>query len=315
MLLTGWLVVLLAAAVASAQTSDVIVTVQPNDIGLGGIVRPGTWTPLLVTLENRSAKIRKVRCQWVLSDIDGDRVQAHRSLVLTPQHQSKAWLYAVPPYNTGATPDWRVQVIDEESGKLLASQRLVIGTKLAPEVNMIGVTSSMSLDLRRFADNLTQHEKILFIRSLDPGLLPDRWYGFDGLQALIWTPDSPIGRLIHSDGYILALGVTHESSTAYHVAEESGPALCNDPFGNIDRIVCPDGSVEEVWGLAFRSGLCPVSLKKLDETLDRRKLQERGKVGNADCELVKALDLWKVRREHLRKVCPGCRVTPRYRDE
>lgn len=142
-----------------------------------------------------------------------------------------------------------------------------------------------------------------------------RWYCEDHLTTGIWTPDSPIGRLIHSDGYILALGVTHESSTAYHVAEESGPALCNDPFGNIDRIVCPDGSVEEVWGLAFRSGLCPVSLKKLDETLDRRKLQERGKVGNADCELVKALDLWKVRREHLRKVCPGCRVTPRYRDE
>jgi len=141
------------------------------------------------------------------------------------------------------------------------------------------------------------------------------WYCEDHLTSGIWTPDSPIGRLIHTGGYILALGVTHESSTAYHVAEESVPAPCNDPFGNIDRIVCPDGTVEEVWGLAFRSGGGPVALSKLDETFDRRGLQQRGKVGKADCGLVKALDLWKVRREHLRKACPGCRVKPRYRDE
>ena len=141
------------------------------------------------------------------------------------------------------------------------------------------------------------------------------WYCEDHLEIGIWEAESPIGKLVHSGGHILTLGVTHDSSTAYHVAEASVPCTCNDPFGNIDRVVMPDGSVEEVWGLAFRSGECPVAIHKIDQTLDRRGLQRRGKVGRADCELVLGLDLWTVRREHLRRACPSCKVKPRYRDE
>lgn len=132
----------------------------------------------------------------------------------------------------------------------------------------------------------------------------------DHLEVGIWAQDSPIGRLIHGGGYILALGVSHSSSTAYHVAEMSVPCSCIDMFGNIDAVVFPDGSVREVEGLAFRSGECPVPTTKLDETLNRRKLQQMGKVGNGDCSLVKGIDLWKVRREHLRRVCPTCAVEP-----
>jgi ABC-type oligopeptide transport system ATPase subunit len=48
--------------------------------------------------------------------------------------------------------------------------------------------------------------------------------------------------------------------------------------------------------------------------LDRRKLQRHGKVGRADATLVKALDLYNVRREHLKDVCPTCRIQPRIRE-
>lgn len=130
------------------------------------------------------------------------------------------------------------------------------------------------------------------------------------LEAGIWAPDSPIGKLVHGGGYILALGTTHDTSTAYHVAELSVPCGCIESFALKDRIVGEDGAVEEVLGLAFRSGPCPVPTHKLDSTLDRRKLQRRGKVGQAECELVKAHDLWRVRREHLRRVCPTCTVKP-----
>ena len=93
------------------------------------------------------------------------------------------------------------------------------------------------------------------------------------------------------------------------------PCGCIDPFGNIDQVVAEDGSVEDVWGLAFRSGECPVQISpKLDTALDRRGLQRRGKVGDADCELVRAEDLWKVRRQHLRDVCATCKIQPRYRE-
>jgi aminoglycoside 3-N-acetyltransferase len=130
------------------------------------------------------------------------------------------------------------------------------------------------------------------------------------LEAGIWAAGSPIGRLIHGGGFLLSLGVTHEASTAYHVAEMSVPCTCIDPFGNIDRVVMPDGSVQEVRGLAWRAAKCPVPPSRLDETLDARGLQRHGKVGLADAALVRAYDLWCARREHLVGVCPTCTIQP-----
>lgn len=130
------------------------------------------------------------------------------------------------------------------------------------------------------------------------------------IEAGIWAADSPIGRLIHGSGYILSLGVTHEASTAYHVAEISVPCSCIDQFGHTDRVVMPDGTVQEVRGLAWRSAPCPVPPSRLSETLDERGLQRHGKVGQADATLVRALDLWSARREHLVDVCPTCTIGP-----
>ena len=133
----------------------------------------------------------------------------------------------------------------------------------------------------------------------------------DHLTNGIWAPDSPIGRLVHQGGYVLGLGVDHNTSTAYHVAETSMPAPCLDAFGSRHRIVAPDGTVQTVPGLAWRNGPCPVPPAKLSKTLDARGLQTRGQVGKAACVLVKAIDLWDVRREHLSDVCPTCTVRPK----
>jgi aminoglycoside 3-N-acetyltransferase len=130
------------------------------------------------------------------------------------------------------------------------------------------------------------------------------------LEAGIWAQDSPIGRLIHGGGYLLSLGVTHESSTAYHVAENSVPSTCVDPFGKLARVVMPDGAVQPVRGLAWRTGVCPVPPSRIDETLDRHGLQRHGRVGRADATLVKARDLWEAHREHLKDVCPTCAIQP-----
>lgn len=128
----------------------------------------------------------------------------------------------------------------------------------------------------------------------------------------IWAPESPIGRLIHGGGYILALGVTHNFTTAYHVAETSVPCGCIDPFGNIDRVV-DRGEVREVRGLAFRSGLCPVDPETLHGPLRKRGLERFGKVAKADASFVKAIDLWEVHREKLVGKCPNCAVKPTIR--
>ena len=88
---------------------------------------------------------------------------------------------------------------------------------------------------------------------------------------------------------------------------------CLDPFARPERVVMPDGAVKEVRGLAWRDGTCPVPAAKLDAALDRRTLRRHGKVGNADSTLVKAVDVWRLRREHLRTFCPACTIRPKTR--
>ena len=117
---------------------------------------------------------------------------------------------------------------------------------------------------------------------------------------------------IHGEGYILALGVTHNTSTAFHVAELDVPCGCIDSHGNRDRILLPDGTIAEVMGLAFRESECPVEPVLLDDALDKAGVQRRGKVGNAPCMLVRARDLYEMRKAHLRDVCPSCPIKPRY---
>ena len=139
------------------------------------------------------------------------------------------------------------------------------------------------------------------------------WFCANHADVGVWAPESPIGRLIHNGGYLLALGVTHHTTTAYHVAEMSIPCGCIDPFGNVDRVVDQDGIVKEVRGLAFRRGECPVPPVKLHDVLRERDQERTGKVGNAECSLVKGIDLWNARRDHLKSVCPTCRIKPNYR--
>ena len=130
------------------------------------------------------------------------------------------------------------------------------------------------------------------------------------LEAGIWGADSPIGRLIRRGGYVLSIGVTQASSTAYHVAEVSMEGGCLAAFARPERVVTADGTVREVLGSAWRDGGCPVPPAKLDAALDRRGLRRHGKIGGADSTLVKAVDVWETRRRQLRRTCPACEIQP-----
>ena len=130
------------------------------------------------------------------------------------------------------------------------------------------------------------------------------------VEAGIWTDQSPIARMIRAGGYILSLGVTHTSSTAYHVGELSIPCGCIDPVGGRGKIVDESGVIRVVPGLAWRSESCPVDPARLNTTLSRNPKQKSGKVGNAEATLVPARLVYETRRRHLRNVCPTCTIKP-----
>ena len=172
-----------------ADTPHISVEVLPENVGLNGVVRPGQWTPMLIQVENKLSKARQVRCQWVVSDADGDRVDSQRLVVLNPDRVNRVWLYAKLPAATDLKASWRINVIDGNSGATLATQEVRAAEIIPAHTRVIGVTSSQSLGLDRYAHPVTQHEECRVIRGVNPMDLPDRWHGLSLMQALIWTAD------------------------------------------------------------------------------------------------------------------------------
>ena len=187
---------------AFGQVSEVRLSLAPGDLGWQGVVRPGGWMPLRLTLENRSAQPRQVRCAWIVSDADGDRAQLEREVTLSPDRVQTVWLYAPITYATTPSTTWRVQVVDDATDQALAFETFRPPALLDSDIAMIASTSASHLGLapyirdtfagqRGFRDtNWTQHEEVELVRGVLPDQLPDRWHGYAALQALIWTPDA-----------------------------------------------------------------------------------------------------------------------------
>jgi hypothetical protein len=187
-----WVCTLLALlgtlpAVAVGQVTTVRLAVERGDVGLAGFVRGGSWAPLRVTLHNDAAEPRAVICRWVLNDADGDEVVAQRTVTINPNRPQSVWLYGVPPANVGDAPRWRVEVVDPQRNELLAGTHVTPGSRLANTTGAIGVFGTAALGLDDYARGYTQHEPVAIVRGLSFPGSPDRWYGLDLLQSLVWT--------------------------------------------------------------------------------------------------------------------------------
>jgi aminoglycoside 3-N-acetyltransferase len=134
----------------------------------------------------------------------------------------------------------------------------------------------------------------------------------DHLTSGVWADESPIGRLIGRDGYILSIGVGHDRTTAYHVAENSLNVPCLDPFGSVDRVMAPDGTVRTVPGLAWRNAECPIDPAGIDAILKDK--QSHGQVGMARAALARAADVFAARRQQLGDRCRQCPIRPNRRE-
>ncbi len=163
--------------------------VLPENVGLGGVLRGGEWTPMKLTLRNATAAPRQLRCEWLVDDIDGDTVSAHRRVTISPNRTQEVWLYAALPVNLDAKPIWSVRVVDEVTGELLGVEKIRPGSQpITPESGAIGIVGSASMGLENYLTTHTQHERIALVKGLSVNMLPDRWYGYDLLDTLVWTP-------------------------------------------------------------------------------------------------------------------------------
>ena len=184
--------VLLISPRGYAQLEGVEIDIQRENLGLGGIVQPGVWTPVRVDLTNNGAENVEVHCRWLLSDVDGDQLVAQRSnITLQPQRTQGVWLYATPPMSTRSGQSWTFQAVEVSGGELINQVQLQLSDSAMaePSVNLIGVCGFKGLGLTPWLRWSTQHEELRLIRGLTLESLPDRWYGMDSLSSLIWMPD------------------------------------------------------------------------------------------------------------------------------
>ena len=181
----------LALATAAPAASDVRIAAPSERVGLGGVVRPGAWTPLRLTVEHRGRSPRRVRFAWRVRDASGDRVIARRRVTLSPQAELGVWLYAPIPYGLGESPGWTITASDAATGHRLGSTRAVPERVVARDATLVGLTARSELGLDAFQRPLSRHNPLVLVRGLGAADLPDRWYGYSALSMLIWGAEGP----------------------------------------------------------------------------------------------------------------------------
>lgn len=175
---------------ARAQDSPIqIIIERPEDVGFEGIVRPGTWAPMRVTLRNTEGVLRKLTVDWIAPDGDGDLVIARReNVVVAAGGSTSLRLYAMPAINSKPSDGWTIRAVDADTAQIITSLKVAPKFSLPLRAAAIGITGGGLMGLASFRDTHTQHEPIDFITGIDPSLLPDRWFGLSLLDALIWAP-------------------------------------------------------------------------------------------------------------------------------
>jgi aminoglycoside 3-N-acetyltransferase-4 len=233
-----------------------------------------------------------------------------RALGLTPRmdvmvHSS---LRSIGPVRGGATTVIEAMLAAiAPGGTLLAPSFNHFDAKVFNPLTTPTTNGAIAQALWRRSDALRSTHPSHAVAAIGPRAAE---YLADHLQNGIWAANSPIGRLVDAGGCILSLGVGHDRSTVYHVAEISLDVSCLDSFGSRDAIIQSDGTLRTVPGLAWRNGNCPADPRLLDRALDERHLQKRGLVGRAVATLARAADIWTLRREMLAGKCETCGIHP-----
>jgi hypothetical protein len=194
-LLALW-ALLIPLSSAQAAVEPINLTVGQDDVGFMGIIKPGVWNAIRLTLENPSAQPMAVQCRWTLNDFDKDVIIASRHVTVPARRKQTVWVYGCVPVTLSNQPDWKIDVIESETRQVLATKPIVNCKLTPPSRRLIALSGNSRLGLNEFtadiADSrlIVHHQELTTLaRGLESGNLPDRWYGYDTLDTLILTPE------------------------------------------------------------------------------------------------------------------------------
>lgn len=102
----------------------------------------------------------------------------------------------------------------------------------------------------------------------------------------------PVGRAFEADATVLLLGVDHDADTTIHLAESrlDLPHLREIP----DRFPARNAVGERIWLAVTKTTKCSDGFVALAPHLDRAGVVRRGRVGDADAQLVRSQDVVRI---------------------
>jgi hypothetical protein len=183
------------------------VTIQVSQIGLGNAPRAGEWVGIQMVLTDRAATPRDLAVRLALRDSDGDIPLYQRVVASTPGTRQSVWVYCWLPFDTvdNDTLTIRVNAADSAAatgdgaaagiGDLLGETKVQVRNLLPAIKGSMAVVGQVPVGFSLYGEFDPSlglalpvgHEVQQIIGQLAPAQLPDRWMGYSGLSALVWT--------------------------------------------------------------------------------------------------------------------------------
>ena len=166
------------------------------------IIRNGQWFPILVELTAQSTEAREVELRCERRDIDGDRVvYTEPYVVVNPGAVRRVWCYAVS-LKEDAWQALDVEVVDRRDGALLTRlpvpgfEPISNDTLLVLDVSQKLVTALDRLDRGSIsytdpARGNRPYYRTICVATLPARDLPDRWFGLEAVDVLVWDEPDP----------------------------------------------------------------------------------------------------------------------------
>lgn len=213
------LVLLLALAspsIAEAQFSDV--ELKLLRYGAGNVARVGDPVGLLVEVKNSLDEPTEVELVWETRNADGDIEEQSRNFVLNPGQPIERWVYGTTPIarniSDASSVITTLRVFSLKGGRretelaslpISAESAETPGLAISTSVDLLGVLGPQTLGLNAYATNYDgrnspAHNSLAIIArfgAVDD--LPDRWYGFAALDALVWCDPSAAPARLSTD--------------------------------------------------------------------------------------------------------------------
>ncbi|MBY0311997.1 MAG: hypothetical protein K2W85_08005 [Phycisphaerales bacterium] len=180
--------------------------------GLGNRPRAGEWTGVPIEVTDSSTKVRNVMVRLACADLDGDLALMQRVIVTNPGTPQRVWIYLRLPFSRLDDSTFEITAHEAEEvggagdtvryqpGRLLGTTRYRVptGVPVDTAIGLIGVVGNRAAGLEQYANlrdsgtgnyAITGHELTELVGGLSPAALPDRWFAYSSLQALVWASD------------------------------------------------------------------------------------------------------------------------------